>query len=177
MFTLEDIRNYRCPRWKEWPGIELYMDQVINLLENNISIFYDDLSVKPVTSTMINNYVKQKIIVPSKNKKYRREHLAYLYVLFLLKPVLSLTDISNGISFMQNGQTGEESYNQFCTELENALSMAFGEEDQPIEKPRDIIQTIALAFAYTLLARYYIASQKDTEEQEKEEKNAGTVVF
>lgn len=163
MFTLEDIRNYHCPRWKEWPGIELYMDQVISLIEESVSIFYDDLPAKAVTSTMINNYVKQKIIVPSKNKKYHREHLAYLYVLFLLKPVLSLTDISNGISFMQNNQTNEESYNLFCEELEAALAMAFAEKEHPVQRrPQDILQTIALAFSYTLLARYYIASEKET---------------
>ncbi|SHK47536.1 protein of unknown function [Anaerocolumna jejuensis DSM 15929] len=163
MFTLEDIRNYHCPRWKDWPSIDLYMDQVISLIEENVSPFYEDLPAKAVTSTMINNYVKQKIIVPSKNKKYRREHLAYLYVLFLLKPVLSLTDISNGISFMQNNQTNEVSYNLFCDELEAALAMAFDEKEHSIERrPGDIIQTIALAFAYTLLARYYIASQKET---------------
>lgn len=162
MFTLDEIRAYRCPRWKDWPAIDLYMDQVISLIEDSISLFYEDLPAKSVTSTMINNYVKQKIIVPSNNKKYQREHLAYLYVLFLLKPVLSLTDISNGISFMQNNQTNEETYNLFCDELEAALAMAFNENEHPIERrPNDIIQTIALAFAYTLLARYYIASNKE----------------
>ncbi|SHO44346.1 DUF1836 domain-containing protein [Anaerocolumna xylanovorans] len=168
MFTREDIRNYHCPRWKEWPGIELYMDQVISLIEESVSLFYEDLPAKSVTSTMINNYVKQKIIVPSKNKKYHREHLAYLYVLFLLKPVLSLTDIGNGISFMQNNQTNEESYDLFCDELEAALAMAFDEKEQPTRrKPQDIIQTIALAFAYTLLARYYIFSEKETSTAEE----------
>lgn len=162
MFTLDEIRAYRCPRWKDWPAIDLYMDQVISLIEDSISLFYEDLPAKSVTSTMINNYVKQKIIVPSNNKKYQREHLAYLYVLFLLKPVLSLTDISNGISFMQNNQTNEETYNLFCDELEAALAMAFDVNEHPIERrPNDIIQTIALAFAYTLLARYYIASNKE----------------
>lgn len=163
MFTLKDIQNYRCPRWKEWPAIELYMDQVISLLENNVTLFYEESSLKPVTSTMINNYVKQKIIVPSKNKKYQREHLAYLYVLFLLKPVLSLTDISRSISFIQNSDSYEDSYNLFCEELEAALSMAFSDKDNTIiQKPNDIIQTMALSFAYTLLARYYISVQEIT---------------
>ena len=163
MFTLSDIKNYHCPRWKEWPAIELYMDQVISLLEENVSLFYEDSAIKPITSTMINNYVKQKIIVPSKNKKYQREHLAYLYVLFLLKPVLSLTDISHGISFMQKKATNEESYNLFCDELEAALAIAFGDKDQTIlHKPDDIIRTMALSFAYTLLARYLISTQEIT---------------
>ncbi len=163
MFTLKDILRYRCPRWKEWPAIELYMDQVISLLEENVSLFYEDSSVKPVTSTMINNYVKQKIIVPSKNKKYQREHLAYLYVLFLLKPVLSLTDISRSISLLQNSDNYEEAYNLFCGELETALAMAFGDKEETIiHKPNDIIQTMALSFSYTLLARYYISAQELT---------------
>lgn len=182
MYTREDILNYHCPRWDEWPDLGLYMDQVTNLLEKNVSIFYEDQS-KIVTSTMINNYVKLKIIMPSKNKKYQREHLAYFYVVFLLKSVLGLSDICDAIEFLLNSHSLEKTYNILCDEIEVALKIAFDDNDKSkIEIKNDddfegieIVRSVSLAFAYTLLTRLYIGAQKATQEvsenvEEKEER-------
>lgn len=162
MYTREQMLSYHCPRWDEWPGIDLYMDQVIGLLEENVSIFYPASPAKIVTPMMINNYVKQKIIMPSKNKRYQREHLACLYVVFLLKSVLGLPDISDGMSVFL--PAAKETYNLFCEEIEAALALAFGGEDRrpELEGPPgiEVIRTVSLAFAYTLLTRFYIAEQK-----------------
>ena len=35
----EELINYHCPRWNELPEIELYIDQVICVLQSNLSIF------------------------------------------------------------------------------------------------------------------------------------------
>ena len=37
-----DIMNYHCPRFDELPEIDLYIDQVICILERNLSIFNKD---------------------------------------------------------------------------------------------------------------------------------------
>ena len=181
MYTREDILNYHCPRWDEWPDLGLYMDQVTNLLEKNVSIFYEDQS-KIVTSTMINNYVKLKIIMPSKNKKYQREHLAYFYVVFLLKSVLGLPDICDGISFLSNCHSLENAYNILCDEIETAFKIAFDDNckvETEIKSNNDfegieIIRSISLAFAYALLTRFYLNAQKGKQavikqNEEKEE--------
>ena len=34
--SAEDIMNYHCPRWNELPEIELYIDQVVCILQNNL---------------------------------------------------------------------------------------------------------------------------------------------
>ena len=60
MIIYEDIINFHCPRWNELPDIELYMDQVVSIIEKNFSCFVGDKN-KIVTSTMINNYVKQRL--------------------------------------------------------------------------------------------------------------------
>ena len=62
MMTKEDFLKYRCPRWDEFPAIELYMDQVLSILENSLSGFSH--GERTITSSMINNYVKQKIVKP-----------------------------------------------------------------------------------------------------------------
>jgi hypothetical protein len=163
VYTREQMLSYHCPRWEEWPGIDLYMDQVIGLLEENVAIFYPAGPAKIVTPMMINNYVKQKIIMPSKNKRYQREHLACLYVVFLLKSVMGLPDISDSMAVMRQLPSMQAAYDLFCAEIEAALALAFGEEHRPMrEDPAgiEVIRTISQAFAYTLLTRFYIAEGK-----------------
>ena len=85
----EEILKFKCPRWNELPEIELYMDQVVNLLDKKLAVFAVD-NEKTVTSTMINNYVKQKIITPPVKKKYDRSHVCNLFIILLLKKVCLL---------------------------------------------------------------------------------------
>lgn len=89
------LKEYHLPTWDELPTIELYMDQVIILLSKYLGIFSavsnDD---KIITPTMINNYVKQKIIPAPVKKKYSRMHLAYLIMVCILKQTLSISTIS-----------------------------------------------------------------------------------
>ena len=48
---------------------------------------------KTVTASMINNYVKMKVMPPPVKKKYGREHLAYLVVICSLKDALGISAI------------------------------------------------------------------------------------
>lgn len=82
--TPEQASAFHCPRWEELPKLLLYMDQVILVLEETLSLFVEEKE-NVVTSTMINNYVKQKVILPPVQKKYGREQLAQLMVVCLLK--------------------------------------------------------------------------------------------
>ncbi len=176
MYTREDIVSYRCPRWETWPGIDLYMDQVISILEESVQLFYTEALAKPVTATMINNYVKQKIITPSKNKKYQKEHLAYLYILFLLKPVVSLPDICAVLSYLQTLPDAAKAYAMFGYEIERALALAFGGawEERDGEGAPEILRPIALSFAYTLLARTHLAEfEKKKKEKPADKTNKG----
>ncbi|WP_288153450.1 DUF1836 domain-containing protein, partial [uncultured Sharpea sp.] len=57
-------------RWQELPDFDLYMDQVIGLIEKSLSFLKLNEDDKVVTSTMINNYVKAKLVTPPIKKKY-----------------------------------------------------------------------------------------------------------
>lgn len=193
MFTREDILAYRCPRWNDWPNLDLYMDQAISLIETHVQLFYADGQPKPVTSTMINNYVKQKIVPPSRKKKYGRDHLAYFYIIFLLKSALNLVDISEAIAFFHRRSFTVDTFHTFCNEIETALAIAFSETPNGVDavnnvpatnnpainapaanhpsnpsaaKPDgiEIIRGFALAFAYTLQARFYVQAGRGENE-------------
>ena len=51
---------------------------------------------------MVNNYVKAKIINPPNDKKYNREHIAYLVAISLLKSVVPMRDIATFIDLDKN---------------------------------------------------------------------------
>src|SRR3954465_5748826 len=77
----------------EIPNIDLYMDQVIQLFENKFRDSKRNDEEKVLTKTMINNYAKGKLIFPIKNKKYSKEHLILMSLIYQLKGALSISDI------------------------------------------------------------------------------------
>jgi DNA-binding transcriptional MerR regulator len=78
---------------EEIPNIDLYMDQVIQLFENKFTSLKRNANDKILTKTMINNYAKGKLFFPIKNKKYSKEHLILISLIYQLKGALSISDI------------------------------------------------------------------------------------
>jgi len=76
------------------PDIELYMDQVTTFIDNKLKYQKRALKDKILTKTMINNYTKSKILLPSKNKRYNRQHVILLILIYYLKQILSISDIN-----------------------------------------------------------------------------------
>ncbi|MBQ4065151.1 MAG: DUF1836 domain-containing protein [Clostridia bacterium] len=71
------------------PDIDLYMDQVIEYLSRRcVSSREND----KISSAMINNYIKDGLLPRANDKKYGREHLAYLMMIARLKQMLSVKD-------------------------------------------------------------------------------------
>ena len=77
----------------DFPDIDLYMDQVIQIFEKKFSGTKRNEDENVLTKTMINNYAKAKLFYPIKNKKYSKEHLILLSLIYQLKGVLSINDI------------------------------------------------------------------------------------
>lgn len=80
------------PKWEDLPELDLYMDQVIALMEKYLSEPSTQES-KLITPSMINNYVKLGIMPAPVKKKYSREHLAYLVIICSLKQVMPISNI------------------------------------------------------------------------------------
>jgi hypothetical protein len=75
------------------PDIDLYMDQVTTFIDNKLGNEKRDKKDKLLTKTMINNYSKAKILTPSKNKRYNKQQMIQLILIYYLKQVLSISDI------------------------------------------------------------------------------------
>lgn len=103
------------------PQLDLYMDQVIQLFENNLSHSKRNKEDKLLTKTMINNYTKDKLLMPVKNKKYTRNHVILMILIYNLKQSLSINDIkvlfNNIVSNLQQEENSQidlvKFYNKF----------------------------------------------------------------
>lgn len=91
------------------PGIDLYMDQVIQLFENKFKGAKRSEGDKILTKTMINNYAKGKLFFPVKNKKYSKEHIILISLIYHLKGTLSIGDIKSVLEGI-NERTHEDSF-------------------------------------------------------------------
>jgi preprotein translocase subunit Sss1 len=89
------LDSYRLPEWEELPQIELYLDQVIALVNNYVGFFvYDPTEEKLLTPSMVNNYVKLRLIPAPVRKKYGRKHIALLLMVCTFKQSVSMAAMS-----------------------------------------------------------------------------------
>ena len=96
------------------PEIDLYMDQVIQLFEKNFGSSTRNEDEKVLTKTMINNYAKGKLFFPIKNKKYSKEHLILISLIYQLKGGLSIQDIKQTLEGInEKTVAGDLSLGQF----------------------------------------------------------------
>ena len=160
----KEIRDFHLPRWNELPNIDLYIDQVVCLLEEYLSGYIkndNEKEEKLITKTMINNYVKQDIIKPPVNKKYNKEHVASLFVIFILKQIYSINDIKKLISLAMETSPVEQAYNRFCSELEKAIRIVFAEKNyvknSKLSEEQYILRNVVQSFANKLyVQRIYL---------------------
>ncbi|MDD3363640.1 MAG: DUF1836 domain-containing protein [Syntrophomonas sp.] len=89
-------------KFSDMPTIELYMEQMLSLIESKFNSSRRGESDKVLTRTMINNYTKLGLLMPPKNKKYSREHMMLLTLIYDLKNVLSINDIKSLFSPILN---------------------------------------------------------------------------
>lgn len=161
----KEILQFHCLRYAEFPQVELYMDQVLQVLEQSLAALAPNSREKLLTSTMVNNYVKQNLLPPPLKKRYGREHLAHLLVICVLKQVLPIGDIYQLMRLQTSSLTVPEAYDYFCETLEAALTVTFtGDASRfaalsPGPSPEaKLVRTAALAFANKVYLQKYLAA-------------------
>ncbi|MDA1552000.1 DUF1836 domain-containing protein [Bacillus tropicus] len=97
--TLEDI-----------PNVDLYVDQVVQLFENTYADTTRTDDEKVLTKTMINNYAKGKLFIPIKNKKYSKEHMILISLIYQLKGALSINDIKSSLEHINEPLLSDDSF-------------------------------------------------------------------
>ena len=96
------------------PDISLYMDQMTSFIDEKLESFKREEDDKLLTKTMINNYTKNKLLPPSDKKKYTKNHVMLLILIYFYKNVLSFADIKRlcDLSIYNDFGKGDESLSQ-----------------------------------------------------------------
>ena len=84
-----DLSAFSLPPYHEIPDVGLFLEQT----SKYVSGCLEPQTGLSLTPFMISNYVKQKLIPHPVKKQYGREQIAILFVISLLKTVLSLDEI------------------------------------------------------------------------------------
>lgn len=159
---MDQYSDYRLPRWEELPVIPLYMDQVVLVLNDGIGSLAADSQIKP---TMVNNYVKHKVLPPPEKKKYDRDRLSRLVIISILKRALTIGEIAALMQRLSDKLGMEAAYNLFANRLEQTLQYISAGEALPIcrEGSDDYLDAAMISLAGKLLVEQYLQQSKDAQ--------------
>ena len=127
----ERMRSVHISRIREMPRIELYLDQLLTLVSQELE-FMKVPGETPVTGSMVNNYVKQGVIPAPRKKRYTRRHVASLLFVCALKRVFSISQVSQLAALIWSSDLDLEAlYDGSCAALESALAPRFSPGCEP----------------------------------------------
>lgn len=101
------MQKINLPNYENIPDVGLYLDQVTKYINSYLNEEY------ALTSNMITNYVKQKIVPKGYKKTYSRGHIAQFMLIAYFKTVLSMEQIKIIFTYYLKKYSIEEFYNIF----------------------------------------------------------------
>lgn len=112
------LREKRPQKWDLLPDIELYMDQLLSYVNRQVPEIMRD---QELTKSMVNNYIKQRIIPRPNGKRYTKQHIAELSYLLMLKEVLPIQQCKELFEQLKIGDQVEPNYTKFLNLLDEIL--------------------------------------------------------
>jgi len=174
----EDLRS------KEIPAIDLYVDQIINLVaekqKEGSERYYD----RQLTKTMINNYSKDGLITPVKGKKYNKEQIVQILTIYTLKNTLSIGEIKRLLqgAYAMEGFDGDDLvalYDRYLAikDQNRGYALEILEEIQQrseldVNEPKDRMMTIGGLLSLSAFLKDIAQSMIDEEFPEPEPEEA-----
>lgn len=118
---LTGLKELKLPRYKDLPDFGIYSEQLVEIVNKALEAMFD--KDNKLTKSMVNNYVKHKIIPSPIKKRYFRNHIVYCIVITVFKNNLSIAEIDGGILHELKKSSIEESYNYFCDKIESVMRL------------------------------------------------------
>ena len=156
--ALAPIRRYRPADWEQIPDLGLYMDQVVTFITRVYEPLYGDDIHGLLSASMINNYVKGKLIPRPAGKKYRREQIALLTMIVALKRTSSMEDIRRMLA-IRDGDSVEALYAAFNLRFNHVIQSLCG-EGGAMPAPASALDFAILASAYSACCAAALKSGK-----------------
>ena len=157
----QEVLQFHFPHYHELPALELYMDQVLGVVNQSLRIFATD-GENILTSAMVNNYVKKKLLPPAVGKRYSPEHVAHLLFICTLKPVLSISEIHALLTLECQRLPAQQAFDYFGELLEQSLHFVFA-RSQPdaaalSHSPQErLVRAAVFSFANKLYLQKYLS--------------------
>lgn len=131
---LEEIKSADLVHANDIPNIDLYMDQVTTFMDNHLGLISRNPEGKTLTKTMINNYSKAGILPPSVKKKYNKDHMLMLIMIYNMKHVMTIPDIHQVIKPLQGmkGKDFENFYETLTGAFEDNFHRFIGTVDETV---------------------------------------------
>lgn len=132
---LTGLKELKLPRYKDLPDFGIYSEQLVEIVNKALEAMFD--KDNKLTKSMVNNYVKHKIMPSPIKKRYFRNHIVYCIVITVFKNNLSIAEIDGGILHELKKSSIEESYNYFCDKIESVMRLIIdilGKQDDPDTK-------------------------------------------
>ena len=117
----EGLAEFRLPRYKEITDVGLYLEQTVKLVNTALS----PLGEPSLTTSMVSNYVKQKLLANPIKKQYYVDHIATVFIIAVLKMAVALDDIRPALEELQGRGDMRAAYDAFCSEFEGWLAAVF----------------------------------------------------
>lgn len=163
----KNIAEIRFPRWKELPTLGLYVDQVVTVINDQLA----NLEVEPLTKSMVNNYVKKKVIQAPVKKKYAVNQLVDLLIINFFKVSFTIDDIRQGIAQVTINAYPQRAYDYFVEVLEAKLGAKTLPENLDFDDDdRKLMETAIDAVLAHLEADHLLAGMRKDEQPVEVEK-------
>ena len=128
---------------EEIPNIDLYMDQVLSFINDRTRyLTWNPEEDKIFTKTMINNYAKTKILPAPVKKKYSKDHILLLLLIYYFKGVLSVGDTGKLLGKITENYFGNAGEMAFEDIYQEVFKLESGEIDF---LKKDISEKFAIA--------------------------------
>ncbi len=178
---------------REIPDLDLYIDQILTLVSGKTAASSDRYKENHLTKTMINNYSKEGLISPVKGKKYTKEHIIQMLLIYALKNSLSIGEIKRLLKGVYlegfDGEALTECYDRFLdiktesrTRAVETAQTLISEEGLSLDDSRDFcvaLLGLVACSAYLrniavemLEARYPMPEAKSEEKPKSKEKKS-----
>lgn len=111
-------------KWNDLPRFPIYSDQLLQIVNDELS-FMQIGDENIITKSMVNNYVKWEMMPKPVKKKYEKIHIAHVIIITILKQILQISEIKQGIQLQIALLGKEKAYDAFCEALEESMQKVF----------------------------------------------------
>lgn len=133
---IDEIKAYDSIRLEEIPEYRLYISQIEEFFDKKLGKgIGDDEERKIMSKTMIQNYIKDGLLMPPEGKSYNRNHMILLALIYNLKSILAIKDIKKVLSPILAVVDDEDN----ISSIEHIYNSYFGIKEMDLKEYPDLL--------------------------------------